>query len=350
VTLTVRAKRPKDERTAAILAAGREVLAEAAGCLTGAAARLGGDFVATARALAEPKSFTMVMGVGKSGHIGAKFAASLVSTGHGAVFVHPVEALHGDLGFAAHTTLAVLLSHRGAADELLAIAPRLKGFGIPVALVTRARACPLAAYADWVIETGVDQEAGPHGLAPTSSTTTTLSLCDALMVASLAVRGFTPEDFRRFHPGGALGRHLNRVERFMTPLADTPWLKPDTGIDAVLEAITQGGRGFVVVSRKRRGPGVKAAEVGVISDGDVRRAARDRKRFAALTAGAMAKMGPKTIAVDAFAVDALRLMEQHRITFLMCADARGNLDGSVHIHDLVTHDVMPGQAASGGGA
>ena len=342
MTLTARARRSRGVAPPAILAAGRQVLAEAAGCLRGAARRLGPDFVGTAHALAEPRSFTMVLGVGKSGHIGAKFAASLVSTGHGAVFVHPVEALHGDLGFAAQTTLAVLLSHRGAADELMAIAPRLKGFGIPIALLTRARACPLAAHADWILETGVKEEAGPHGLAPTSSTTTTLSLCDALMVASLAVRGFTPEDFRRFHPGGALGRHLNRVERYMRPLEDTVWLKPDAGLDAVLDGITAGGRGFVVVSRKRPGRGVKASDVGVISDGDVRRAARDRRRFAQLTAGRMASRAPKTVATDAFAVEALRQMEEHRITFLLCTDSRGDLAGSVHIHELVSPDVLPG--------
>jgi arabinose-5-phosphate isomerase len=328
---------------AAVLAAGREVLDEAARCLGAAGRALGPDFVGAARAIADPGSFTLVMGVGKSGHIGRKVAASLVSTGHGAAFVHPVEAAHGDLGLAPHATLALLLSHSGASAELVGLAPVLAGFGVRIILVTRARACPLAAFADWVVATGVEAEAGPHRLAPTSSTTTTLALCDALTMASLAIRGFTPEEFRRFHPGGALGRRLLRVADLMTPLAELAWLPPEASIYDVLEAMP-GRRGFAVVSRVPRGPGVPIGAIGVISEGDIRRAARDRASFASRTAGAIMSTSPKSIAADAFAIDALRLMENHRIAFLLCTDAGGALVGAVHIHDIVATDVLPGPA------
>ncbi|MGH6717962.1 MAG: KpsF/GutQ family sugar-phosphate isomerase, partial [Alphaproteobacteria bacterium] len=303
----------------AILAAARDVLAEARGCLDGAAARLGADFCAAARALARRDGFTVVLGVGKSGHIGRKIAASLVSTGHRAAFVHPVEALHGDLGLADQATLALLLSHSGATEELLALVPSLAQFRVPVALITRRRDCALAGHAAWVIETGVAAEAGLHRLAPTSSTTTTLALGDALMMASLALRGFSAEEFRRFHPGGALGRRLLRVADVMTPLAATPWVAPDASLYDVLAAMP-GRLGLAIVSARAQGPGIAIAELGVISEGDIRRAARARQPFDRVCARDVMSTDPKSIVAEAFAIDALRMMEQHRITVLLVAD------------------------------
>ena len=176
---------------ASILAAAGEVLREGAACLTTAADRLSADFIAAARALAAADSFTMVVGVGKSGYIGRKLAASLLSTGHGAAFVHPTDALHGDIGIAEHSTFAVLLSHSGNTEELVRLMPVVKQFGIKSALIARGRDCALTEHVDWVIETHVVEEAGMWRLAPTSSSTTTLALCDALMMASLAQRGFS---------------------------------------------------------------------------------------------------------------------------------------------------------------
>jgi arabinose-5-phosphate isomerase len=332
---------PSGTRDDAILAAGRDVLTEGAQCLAAAARGLGADFVATARALARRDAFTIVMGVGKSGHIGRKVAASLISTGHRAAFVHPVEAVHGDLGLAEHATLALLLSHSGATEELTALAPMLAPFDVRTALVTRQRACPLAAHADWVIETGVEVEAGLHRLAPTSSTTTTLALCDGLMMASLALRGFTPEQFSRFHPGGALGRRLVKVAELMTPLDRMPWVTPDAVLYQVL-ADMPGRLGLAVVSARPRGANVRLADVGVISEGDIQRAARERRAFDKVTAREVMTANPKSIGTDAFAIDALRLMEQHRITVLLVVDGSGLLAGSIHIHDIVSTDVLPG--------
>ena len=173
-----------------IIAAGAEVLREGAAHLEGAAARLGDGFVATVRALAAPDSFTMVVGAGKSGYIGRKFAASMLSTGHGAAFLHPTDALHGDIGIAEHASLAILLSHSGRTDELVTLIPAIKQFGISAALITRRADCPLADYVDWIVETGVEAEAGIGRVAPTSSSTATLALCDALMMASLSAARF----------------------------------------------------------------------------------------------------------------------------------------------------------------
>ncbi len=318
--------------------AGREVLSEGAACLARAAQALGDDFLATARALAAPESSTVVLGVGKSGHIGAKFVSSLVSTGHRAAFLHPQEALHGDLALAREATLAVLLSHSGTTDELRLLAPALRGFGARIATVTARRDGPLAAASDWTIETLVEAEAGLHRLAPTSSSTTTLSLCDALMIASLNLRGFTPEEFRMFHPGGLLGRKLVKLAEVMTPAAGLPWLKPGDSIWRVLEVLTAGGRGFAVVCAEE--PGRVALDgVGVISEGDIRRALADRERFARLTAGETMTARPTAIAADALMLDALQLMETHRFTFLLCSDDNGRLAGAVHMHEILARDL-----------
>ena len=322
----------------AIIAAGAEVLREGAACLAAAADRLGADFAAAARALAAPDSFTMVLGVGKSGYVGRKFAASMLSTGHGAAFVHPTDALHGDLGIAEHATFAVLLSHSGDTDELARVLPLIKQFGLASALVTRARGGGLAAYVDWVLETGVVEEAGFGRLAPTSSSTTTMALCDALMMASAGLRGLSPQQFRRYHPGGTLGLRLRRVAELMTPAERLVWLAPEDSIYEVLERISLGGRGFALV-----GDG-DAAAVGIITDGDIRRAARDRAGFPTATAASIMSRTPKSVSIEALAMEALRVMETHAITALLCTDADGRVVGAVHIHDVLQRELGLGDA------
>jgi len=321
------------------LAAGREVLTEGAACLTLAAEHLGEDFLAAAQHLANPESRTVVLGVGKSGHIGNKVVASLVSTGHRAVFIHPQEALHGDLAQARDATLAILLSHSGSTDELRVLAPSLRDLGAKIVTITAWRDCALAQASDWMIETRVEAEAGLHQLAPTSSSTTTLSLCDALMIASLNIRGFSPEEFRQFHPGGLLGRKLMKVREVMTPARRLPWLKPDDNIWQVLESITAGARGFALVSPTEPSSGLSLEEVGVISEGDIRRALADREGFASQTAGRMMTSGPTTISAEALMLDALRLMETNRFTFLLCTDDDGKLAGGVHMHEILARDL-----------
>ncbi len=321
------------------LIAGREVLTEGAACLERAAGSLGEDFLAAARHLADPESRTVVLGVGKSGHIGNKVVASLVSTGHRAVFIHPQEALHGDLAQARDATLAILLSHSGSTDELRVLAPSLRDLGAKIVTITAWLDCPLVDVSDWIVETRVEAEAGLHRLAPTSSSTTTLSLCDALMIASLNIRGFTPEEFRQFHPGGLLGRKLKKVAEVMTPAERLPWLRPEDSIWQVLETITAGARGFALVSRSAPRGGAGLDGVGVISEGDIRRALADRETFAEKTAGEMMTACPTTIAAGALMLNALRLMETNRFTFLLCTDGNGNLAGGVHMHEILASDL-----------
>ena len=324
---------------AAIVSAGAEVLREGADCLSAAAAGLGADFVATSRVLAASDSFTMVVGAGKSGYIGRKFAASLLSTGHGAAFVHPTDAIHGDIGIAEHATLAILLSHSGNTEELVTLVPLIKQFGVASALIARDRDCRLAEYVDWIVATEVAEEAGIGRLAPTSSSTTTLALCDALMMASLALRGFTGEQFRRYHPGGMLGQQLRKVGDVMMPAEQLVWLDVDAGLAEVVERISRGGHGYALVSGNTSAGAVPIDAVGIITDGDIRRAVRQGGDLAAKTAGAVMSPGPKTISRNALAIEAIRAMEESAITSLLCTDESGNVVGAVDIHDVVSREL-----------
>lgn len=322
-----------------IIAAGGAVLTEGAECLGHAADLLGADFTAAVRALAAPDSFAMVVGVGKMGFIGRKLVASMLSTSHGATFLHPTDALHGDLGIVDHVTLAILLSNSGNTEELLTLIPLIRQFGINSVLITKGRDCKLAPYVDWIIETGVAEESGIGGMAPTSSTTTTLALCDAVMMASLSMRGFSADAFRRYHPGGALGQKMRRVGDEMLPLDSLTWLAPDTPMDRLVAAITSGGQGFAIVCEKPSAAGVRPDEVGFISDGDIRRAAQDRKGFEAATAATVMSDSPLAVPANSFAIEALRLMEEHAVTSLLCVDEAGAIVGAVHIHSIVAREL-----------
>lgn len=322
-----------------IIATGDAVLTEGADCLRHAASLLGADFTATVRALAAPDSFAMVVGAGKSGYIGRKLVASLLSTGHGASFLHPTDALHGDLGIVDHATLAILLSHSGNTAELLTLIPIIRQFGVKSVLIAKKRDCKLEPYVDWIIETGVAEESGIGGMAPTSSSTTTLALCDALMMASLGLRGFSAEAFRRYHPGGMLGQKLRRVGDEMLPLDSLTWLAPDTSMDSLVGAITEGGQGFAIVCEKPSEAGVRPDEVGFISDGDIRRAAQDRAGFEVATAAAIMSASPLYVSANAFAIEALRMMEEHAVTSLLCVDEAGAIVGAVHIHSIVAREL-----------
>ena len=322
-----------------IIAAGAAVLREGADCLGQAAGLLAGDFTAAVRALAATESFTLVVGAGKSGYIGRKLVASLLSTGHGASFLHPTDALHGDLGIIDHATLAILLSHSGNTDELLTLIPVVRQFGIKTALITKRRECKLAPYVDWIIETGVAEESGVGRMAPTSSSTTTLALCDALMMASLSLRGFSAEAFRRYHPGGMLGRTPRSVGDEMLPLASLAWVTTDTAMEALIGAITEAGQGFAIVCGQPRGPGVRPDQVGFVSDGDIRRIAQDRAAFGEATAGSIMSASPLCVPANAFAIEALRMMEEHAVITLLCTDEAGAIVGAVHIHSIVAREL-----------
>ncbi len=319
-----------------IVAAGAEVLREGAACLETAAGLLGADFVEVVRRVAEPDSFTMVVGVGKSGYIGRKLVASLLSTGHGAAFLNPTDDIHGDIGIAEHATLAVLLSHSGNTEELVDLVPAIKQFGVPSVAITRGRDCALAEYVDWIVETGVGAEAGIARLVPTSSSTATLALCDALTMSSLALRGFSAEQFQRYHPGGMLGRKMRKVADVMIPWERLVWVDPAAGVAEASAAISAGGLGFALVSDAADKASLAPSDVGFVSDGDIRRALGENRGGG--TVGSIMTLAPKSIDGDALAIEALRLMEQHAIVVLLCASG-GRVAGAVHIHGVVAREL-----------
>jgi arabinose-5-phosphate isomerase len=275
------------------------------------------------------------MGMGKSGHVGRKIAATLASTGTPAMFVHPAEASHGDLGMIKPVDLVLAISNGGESDEITAILPVLKRLGVPVVAMTGRDNSTLGRHADIVLDSGVEKEACPLNLAPTASTTAQLALGDALAVALLDARGFRPEDFARSHPGGALGRKL------LTHLADVM----RTG-DAVPRV--SGDAGFTQLMREMSGKGLGASAVvddagrpmGIFTDGDLRRLIEKGVDLRQAKAREVMHAGPRTIRDDALAAEAAQLMEQYRITSVLVVDAQGVLVGAINSNDLMRAKVI----------
>jgi arabinose-5-phosphate isomerase len=266
--------------------------------------------------------------MGKSGLVMKKVAATLASTGTPALFLHPAEAIHGDLGMIVAGDVVLAASFSGSTSELLQLVETLKRVGIPLIAMTGNAASPMARHADVHLSVSIDKEACPLNLAPTASTTATLALGDALAMALLEARGFTPEDFARLHPGGRLGKRLLRVRQLM-----------HQG-DAVPKVTTTTPMREAVYEMSRKGLGVTAVVddddrlVGVISDGDLRRFLERDEAVLRHDAGECMKLGPRTIDGEELAPAALRIMEQHRITSLFITGPGGKLLGIIHIHDL----------------
>jgi arabinose-5-phosphate isomerase len=266
--------------------------------------------------------------MGKSGIVMKKIAATLASTGTPAFFLHPVEAIHGDLGMLVAGDVVLAASYSGTTEELLRLVATLRRLGATLIAMTGNRDSPLARAADLHLSVAIDKEACPLNLAPTASTTATLALGDALAMALLEARGFTPEDFARVHPGGRLGKSLLRVDQVMHAGDEVPVVAAATPMrDAIYE-----------MSRKRFGiTAVIDADgrlAGVISDGDLRRLLERDESLAGKSAGDCMRTSPKTIDPAELAPAALRTMEEHRITSLFVCDAAGRPAGIVHLHDL----------------
>lgn len=280
----------------------------------------------------------VVSGMGKSGLIARKIAATLASTGSPSLFLHPAEALHGDLGMVVRGDVVLTLSASGETDEILQLLAAVKRLGVPLIAMTcddihggpgePASLSPLALAADVALDCSVAHEACSLGLAPTASTTTMLALGDALAVALSERRGFAEEDFANLHPGGKLGKRLARVESLMHTGDALPCVRPETRMPEVIYEM----------SRKKLGVAAVVEDenlVGIISDGDLRRLLERRgKDVLDLSAGEAMTKNPKTIARQEFAATALALMEEKKITSLMVVDAGGKLEGIVHLHDL----------------
>jgi arabinose-5-phosphate isomerase len=267
-------------------------------------------------------------GMGKSGLVLQKVAATLSSTGTPALFLHPAEAIHGDLGVLVEGDVVLAASNSGTTEELLRLAETLKRLGIALVAITGRPGSPLARLADVHLSVAIRQEACPLNLAPTASTTATLAIGDALAMAVMEGRGFTDEDFARLHPGGQLGKRLLRVRELMHAGEGLPKVHADTPMrDAIYEMSKKGLGITAVVDGDER-------LLGVISDGDLRRALEHDDALLRRTAGECMRTSPKTISGEELAPAALKKMEDHRITALMVCDEAGRLEGVVHVHDL----------------
>jgi len=299
------------------------------------AARQGEGFVRAVQAMLACRGRVIVMGMGKSGHVGRKIAATLASTGTPAFFVHPAEASHGDLGMVQQGDVVLAISNSGESDELAAILPAMRRLGVTLVAMTGQSGSTLARHADHVLSSAVDQEACPLNLAPTASTTAQMALGDALAVALLDARGFREEDFARSHPGGSLGRKLLMHVRDLMRAGDAvPRVGPAAPFSELLHEMTRKGLGFTAVVDAEGRP------LGIFTDGDLRRLIERGADLRALDARAVMHAGPRLVSADALAVDAATVMEQHRITSVLVVDAEGRLVGALNSNDLMRAKVI----------
>lgn len=293
-------------------------------------ARLDHEFVAACEAILACKGRIIVMGMGKSGHIGNKIAATLASTGTPAFFVHPAEASHGDLGMIVDGDVLIILSNSGTSEEIIAILPVIRRLNIQIIAMTGNPQSPLAEAADFHIDTGVDREACPLGLAPTSSTTATLVMGDALAIALLKTRGFTAEDFARSHPGGRLGKRLLvHVHDIMHTGNDIPKVPPHATMQAAILEMTCKGLGITTITSETD------TLLGIFTDGDLRRSfERGTPALLEQTVAELMTVNCRTIAANCLAVEALNIMQAHAIMVLpVVQDQR--VIGMIHMHDLL---------------
>ena len=293
------------------------------------------DFVNVVHLILGIKGRVVIMGMGKSGHVGRKITATLASTGTAAMFVHPAEASHGDLGMVQDGDLVLAISNSGESDELAAILPVLKRQGVPLVAMTGGLQSTLAKHADHVLNSGVRKEACPLNLAPTASTTAQMALGDALAVALLDARGFKAEDFARSHPGGALGRRLlTHVSDVMRDGEAVPSVKPNATFSVLMREMSDKGLGASAVVDEQH------HVLGIFTDGDLRRLIETGADMRSLTAEQVMRPKPRTIRRDALAAEAADLMEQHRITSLLVVDEHGVLCGAVNTNDLMRAKVI----------
>jgi arabinose-5-phosphate isomerase len=319
----------------AIQTLARAVIETEAAAIAALPQRVDAQFIAACEAMLACQGRIVVIGMGKSGHVGGKIAATLASTGTAAFFVHPAEAGHGDMGMIKAEDVVLLLSNSGETEELNAILPPLKRLGVTLVAMTGNPASTLARHADMHIDVSVAREACPLGLAPTSSTTAALVMGDALAVALLQTRGFTREDFARSHPAGALGRRLLVLIRdVMHKGAEIPQVHEGASLSETI----------VEVSRKRLGmcaiTDAHNRVIGVFTDGDLRRALDSAIDPHITPITRIMTRGGKTISPEALAIEAVHLMQEYRIQGLLVVDADGQLQGALNFQDLLAAGVV----------
>lgn len=318
-----------------ILAAGRRTVEAEAAAVLELSGRLGDDFVRAVERLLELEGRVVATGVGKSGQIARKAASTLTSTGTPAFFLHPVEALHGDLGMVREGDVALIFSHSGATREVLELMPLLRRMRLLLIAFTGAVGSPLAQKADIVLNCAVREEACPHNLAPTSSALAQAAMADALALALVEARGFSSDDFAQFHPGGSLGRRLlTQVRELMHSGDAMPQVDASRPMRAALLEMTGKRLGCTVVVN---GDGGLA---GIFTDGDLRRLSQEREDFLDVPVGEVMGKSPKTIDVEALATAALTRMEEYSITQLVVVDAAGRPQGVLHLHDLLKAGII----------
>ena len=323
------------EQQAHLLNLARQTLAIEAEAVLSMQQRLGEAFIHTVQAVLSVRGRVVVMGMGKSGHIGRKIAATLASTGTPAFFVHPAEASHGDLGMVTRDDLVIALSNSGESDELSAILPIIKRQGMVLVAITGNNQSTLAQHATYVLDSSVDKEACPLNLAPTASTTAQLALGDALAVAILDARGFKADDFARSHPGGSLGRRLlTHVSDVMRHGDAVPSVMPEASFSDLMREMSHKGMGASAVVNSQ------GHVLGIFTDGDLRRLVEKGQDLRQLTAADVMHPKPNTIKESALAAEAAELMEFKRITSVLVVNAQNQLCGFVNSNDLMRAKVI----------
>ncbi|MDZ4731941.1 MAG: KpsF/GutQ family sugar-phosphate isomerase [Xanthomonadales bacterium] len=321
--------------TKAIQALARAVIESEAAAISALAERIDAQFIAACEAMLACKGRIVVIGMGKSGHVGSKIAATLASTGTPAFFVHPAEAGHGDMGMIKAEDVVLLLSNSGETDELNAILPPLKRLGVPLVAMTGNPTSTLARHAHMHIDVSVAKEACPLGLAPTSSTTATMVMGDALAVALLETRGFTKEDFARSHPAGALGRRLLlHIRDIMHKGDEVPQVNEAANLSETIVEVTRKRLGMCAITNNQQ------QVIGVFTDGDLRRALNSAIDPHTTPISKVMTKGGKNISPDALAIEAVQMMQEYRIQGLLVVDAEGKLQGALNFQDLLTAGVV----------
>lgn len=316
------------ERHDAILATGRKTLHTEMTALRRAEEHLDDAFAAAVELLLASSGKCIVTGMGKSGLVGRKIAATLASTGTPAFFLHPGEAFHGDLGMISPDDVVLALSYSGETDEMLRIVPFIRNNGNRLIAMTGNDRSTLAQHADIHLPVGVKEEACILHLAPTASTTVQLAMGDALAVALMEQRGFTSIDFARLHPGGTLGRRLLMTVGDVMRSEHLPVVAPDCPAAEMIHTISKGGLGLIILQEQGR-------IAGIVTDGDLRRAMeRLRGDFFGITAAEIATKHPRTVAPEAKLIEAERLMTRHKVTSLLVTDREGALRGVIQIYDI----------------
>lgn len=321
--------------TASLTSLARAVIETEAQAVAKLADRIDHSFVEACKILLRCEGRIVVSGMGKSGHIAGKIAATLASTGSPAFFVHPGEASHGDLGMVRDNDVIIGISNSGNSPELLSLLPTIKRLGIPLIALSGTLDSPLAKAATVTLDIGVEREACPMGLAPTASTTATLAMGDTLAIALLSARGFTEEDFALSHPGGSLGRKLLlRVSDIMVAGTDTPMVSTAIPVTHALKESSDKGLGFVLVTNDQQ------RLLGIFTDGDLRRAIDQGIDLKVTPVGDVMTKVAHTISQDELAATAVAKMQQHRINALPVTDKAGQVRGAINMHLLLAAGVV----------